>query len=138
MILNIGCDIHGVIDQYPDLFENLCWKWASKGHIIHIITGEPKVTARPATDNLIYQKFFSIVDYHIEQKTPSLRRDEKGHYWVDREEWVSTKGKYAERVGLDLHFDDQIEYAPYFPNHCTFIYVPKTNFEKVFDNLLML
>ena len=136
--MNIGLDIHGVIDQYPDLFERLCYEWASRGHIIHIITGEPKETARPATDDLIFQHFFSIVDHHIEQQTPSLRCDENGHYWVSREEWVSTKGIYAKQVGLDIHFDDQVEYAPYFPKHCTFIYVPKKGFEKVLDLITVL
>ena len=133
--LNIGLDIHGVIDQYPFLFEELCYKWASQGHIIHIITGEPKKTARQATDDLIFQHFFSIVDYHVEQKTPSLRRDKKGHYWVDRDVWLATKGNYARRVGLDIHFDDQVEYFGSFPKTCSLIYVPKKGFEKVLDSL---
>ena len=133
--LNIGLDIHGCIDQYIPLFEELCYKWASQGHIVHIITGEPKETAREATDDLIFQHFFSIVDYHVEQNTPSLRQDDNGHYWVDRDVWVATKGNYAKRVGLDIHFDDQVEYAPYFPEACCFIHVPKTNFERILKTL---
>jgi len=138
MIMNIGLDIHGVIDTYIPLFEELCYKWASQGHTIHIITGEPKETARPATDHLIFHHFFSIVDHHVAENTPSLRRDDKGHYWVDRDVWLATKGNYARKVKLDIHFDDQVEYAPYFPKHCSFIYVPKTGFEKVLDTISML
>lgn len=136
--MNIGLDIHGVIDTYPALFERLCYEWASKGHIIHIITGEPSKTARVATDDLIFHEFFSIVDYHVEQSTPSLRRDEAGHYWVDRDVWLATKGDYARRVDLDIHFDDQVSYAEYFPKSCGFVYVPKTNFEKILDLITVL
>ena len=105
------------------------------GHEVYIITGEPRNTAEPTVHGagVEFDRFFSIVDYHIENNTPSLRQDDKGHYWVDRHEWLATKGKIAEEVGLDIHFDDQIEYFEYFPKSCSLIYVPKIGFEKVLD-----
>ena len=135
--LNIGIDIHGCIDLYIPLFKELSSKWAFYGHTIHIITGEPRKSAeRTVIDaGVHYDHFFSIVDYHVKNNTPSLRRDEKGHYWVDRNVWLATKGDYGRRVGLDIHFDDQIEYFEYFPKTCSLIYVPPTNFEKVLDSL---
>lgn len=138
--LDIGLDIHGVIDTYPYLFRDLSLEWENHGHRIHIITGEPRKTALPTIIEygICYNEFFSIVDYHIEQNTPSLSQDENGHYWVDREVWMATKGNYAERVDLDIHFDDQIEYAPYFPKSCSFIYVPPSNFEKVIDTISVI
>ena len=138
--MKIGLDIHGVIDTYPEMFRDLTLKWKNEGHEVHIITGEPYKTASPTVieNGVCYDEFFSIVDHHVKVSAPSLRQDDKGHYWVDRPVWLATKGDYARRVGLDVHFDDQIEYAEYFPKHCSFIYVPKTNFEKVLDIISML
>ena len=135
--MKIGIDIHGVLDTYTDKFAQLTEAWVKEGYQIHIITGEPEETAkRPLLDaNIRFHYFFSIVDYHILNKTPSLRLDDKGHYWVDRNVWLATKGDYARRQSLDLHFDDQIEYAEYFPKDCTFIYVPTINFDKILDIL---
>jgi len=135
--LNIGIDIHGCIDLYIPLFKELSIKWAYQGHIVHIITGEPKRSAEQTVIDagVHYDHFFSIVDYHVENNTPSLRQDEKGHYWVDRNVWLATKGDYGRRVGLDIHFDNQIEYFGSFPKTCSLIYVPPTNFEKVLDSL---
>jgi hypothetical protein len=135
--MNIGLDIHGVIDKYPEMFAKLSMRWREKGHRVYIITGEPAETARPTVDDagVQYDGFFSIVDYHIQNETPSLRQDDKGHYWVDRQEWLSTKGVIAKEVGLDVHFDDQLEYFEYFPKECTLIYVPKENFDFVLDSL---
>jgi len=135
--LNIGLDIHGVIQTYPDLFSKLSKKLIAEGHEVHIITGEPKKSAEQTVieAGVDYTHFFSIVDYHVENNTPSLRQDDKGHYWVDRNIWFATKGDYARRIGLDLHFDDQREYFEYFPKECCTIYVPKINFDKTLDNV---
>jgi hypothetical protein len=138
--MNIGLDIHGVIDKYPKLFAELSKGWAEAGHYVYIITGEPEGTARPTVDEagVTYDGFYSIVDYHIWMKTPSLRQDDKGHYWVDRHEWLPTKGQIAKEVGIDIHFDDQIEYAEYFPRSCSFIYVPPVNFDLVLDTISII
>lgn len=135
--MKIGFDIHGVIDAYPELFEQLSRKLKAEGHEIYIITGEPKETAEPTVieAGVIYDHFFSIVDYHIQQKTSSLRQDDKGHYWVDRNVWLATKGDIAKQVQLDVHFDDQLEYFEYFPKECCTIYVPPTYFDKILDTI---
>jgi hypothetical protein len=134
--MKIGLDIHGVIDTYPDRFARLSQRWAEYGHQVYIITGEPEKSAHQTVDEagIHYHGFFSIVDYHIKNQTPSLRQDDRGHYWVDRHVWLATKGDIAREVGLDMHFDDQIEYFEYFPKTCSLIYVPPTNFNLVLDN----
>jgi len=139
-VLKVGIDIHGVITNYADLFRDLSCRLDDLGHEIHIITGEPRATAEPEVHEagVVFHKFFSIVDYHIANNTPSLRQDDKGHYWVDRNIWIATKGNYAKDVSLDLHFDDQIEYFEYFPKTCTLIYVPPTNFNFILDDLRMI
>jgi hypothetical protein len=138
--MKIGLDIHGVIDTYPDRFKELSEAWDAQGHEVYIITGEPQESAQPTVDyaGVLYDDFFSIVDYHVKNNTPSLNQDENGHYWVDRNVWLATKGDYARRIGIDIHFDDQLEYAEYFPKECAFIYVPRTGFDKVLDCISLL
>jgi len=141
MGMKIGLDIHGVIDTYPELFAKLSRDWTVAGHEVYIITGEPRETSvQTVVDaGMLYMEnfkdFFSIVDWHIDHKTPSLRQDDQGHYWVDRNEWIGTKGLIATELGLDMHFDDCIEYFEYFPKTCCTIYVPPTNFDLVLDIL---
>ena len=134
----VGIDIHGVITNYSKFFKELSRSLYNAGHEIHIVTGEPEATARPTVDeaDVVFTHFFSIVDYHVKNQTPSLRQDENGKYWVDDEEWNKTKGDYAQRVGLDMHFDDQAEYAEFFPKNCSFIHVPPENFNLMLDNIV--
>ena len=40
---------------------------------------------------------------------------------------------YANHFQNTFHFDDSHEYGEYVPDTCTFILVPKTNFQKMFD-----
>ena len=56
------------------------------------------------------------------------RSDKKG-WWMDREIWLKTKGEIARINDINVHFDDQLEYAKYFPDNCTFIWV-----RNEFDN----
>lgn len=137
--IKIGLDIHGVIDTYPKTFAYFSKAMRKIGNEIYIITGEPEKSARDVVEKagVVFDHFYSIVDYHIEKQTPSLRQDDRGHYWVDRQEWLATKGVIAEEVGLNVHFDDQIEYFEYFPKECTLIYVPKENFDLVVDNMFI-
>jgi len=44
---------------------------------------------------------------------------------MSERDWIMTKGLYAARIGLDVHFEDSLEYAPWFPPSCTFLHVGK-------------
>jgi hypothetical protein len=135
--MKIGLDIHGCIDRYPFLFKKLTEKWAEDGHRIHILTGQEwsKAWRDVKKAGVIFHEYFSIVDNHKKIGT-KMWKDEKGTWWMDDRIWVTSKGNYAEAWGLKLHFDDSPEYAPYFPNDCTFIRVPKYSMEDTLRFLL--
>lgn len=124
--MNIGIDIHGVIDKYPGTFANLSFTWAGLGHDICIITGQEKegVISKLKDFDITYHEIYSIIDYHKDKGSKMWNDDVRGKgWWIDEQKWIKTKGIIAKEIGLKIHFDDQIEYAPYFPEDCTFIWV---------------
>jgi hypothetical protein len=135
--MKIGLDIHGVIDRYPELFKKLSKKWSKAGHKIHIVTGQEWESACPQVHSagINYHEHFSIVDYHKEVDTEMYTRTDKEGWWMDKSLWNSSKGNYAFDVGLDIHFDDSLVYANYFPADCTYIHVSDNNFEEMFEKL---
>lgn len=123
----MGFDIHGVIDAHPFLFRKLSRMIlsADSSNEVHILTGRAKdeCIGKLVTDYKIdFTHFFSIVDYHKEHGTPMEKRE--NGWWMDDVTWNRTKGDYAERHGLNAHFDNEIEYFPYFPKGCKRIHVP--------------
>ena len=121
----IGLDFHGVIDRFPKEFSLLTQRWVSLNHEIHIVTGESWDSVQSKVEDLkiAYTHWFSIVDYHKLIDTP-MRHKQSG-WWMDQKEWDKSKGDYAERVGLNVHFEDTLTYAPWFPASCTFVHIGK-------------
>lgn len=122
----IGLDIHGVIDKHAGLFQHFAMEWKKNGDKIYIITGqswnEVKHTVHEA--GIPYHGHFSIVDHHRNIKT-EMSMDTKGRYWMDKEVWERSKGDYCERMHIDIHFDDSLEYGQYMPSSCTFVHIPR-------------
>lgn len=129
--MKIGLDLHGVIDRFPVELCLATRKWLSHGHEVHIVTGSSwhAVNQQISDYHISFTHAFSIVDYHREILTP-MELKESG-WWMEPNVWDKTKGEYAARVGLDIHFEDSIEYARWFPTSCTFIHVG-SNFKKSF------
>jgi len=128
--MKIGVDIHQTIDIYPKLFAELTQKWLFKGHEIHIITGQPwaKAIQTIYENKISFTHHFSIVDHHLDIKTPMEYRN--GSWWMDEKIWLRSKGDYCSYNLVDIHFDDQVEYARYFPESCEVVIVPPEGFEK--------
>ena len=123
--IRIGLDIHGVIDKYLDIFVPLTHKWIKK-HEIYIITGQEwdKVSYIIYENDIAFTDHFSIVDYHKTIGTKIWDNDMRGlGYWMDKSEWIKSKGMYATSIGLNIHFDDTPEYFDYFPKTCKTILV---------------
>jgi len=127
-IMNIGLDIHGVLDRYPEEFITLVTHWKNQGHKIYIITGQTWEMAEKSFEELphgfaemSFNGHFSILDYHKEKGT-HMWLDTNG-WWLNDEVWNSSKGKYARRMNIDVHFDDMLQYEPAFPISCKFFLV---------------
>ncbi|MBN2144969.1 MAG: hypothetical protein JW774_10130 [Candidatus Aureabacteria bacterium] len=131
--MKIGIDLHGVIDVYPELFSKLSSHWVKLGHEIHIITGKSHEEAYKEilSNQMIFTHFYSIFDYHQSKGTPMEKRN--SGWWMDQTLWDQSKGEYCTRVGIRLHFDNDLHYAKWFPSDCTFIWVRRKGFEKVFE-----
>ena len=126
----IGLDIHGVIDRYRPFFSDLSHLWIREGHEVHIITGQEFESVSHKLDGISYTHFFSIVEYHQEQGTHMWNDDPRGDgWWLEAEIWNRTKGLYADRIGLDIHFDDSRRYSLHFPKTCNYVMV-MDNFDE--------
>jgi len=136
--MKIGLDIHGVIDAYPDLFCRLTKQWHNDGHGIYILTGQErdKTEGYLIEHDIYFDYFFSIVDHHKSIGTHMYSRSDTQGLWMDGKLWSKSKGDYADYVGLDVHFDDQKEYAQYFPETCTFVIVPHIGFSMFMDKIM--
>lgn len=114
--LKFGFDIHGVLDDLPETFVELNQALYDAGHEIHILTGShasDKVFSQLTDLGFRWHKFFSIADYHKENKDTKMWYH-NGTPWIDKTEWDKTKGDYCRREGIHLHFDDTPEYEGYF------------------------
>lgn len=138
--MKIGVDIHGVLDLYTQDIIAFCNRAISKGHEIHILTGTEAKKAKIQVENLglkNYINLFSIVDYNKAIGTKMWNDDPRGKgWWMDRSDWVKSKGTYCKENHIDILFDNEIDYAKYLPDFCTFVYVPPTGFEKILRNFL--
>lgn len=133
--MNISFDIHGVITKYPTIISNIGRVAKNLGHTIWICSGIPEIQAKQLIDNIvIYDKYFSIVDYHRSIGTQMYQK-ENGSWMMNKDYWNPTKGQWAEREQIDIHLDDSKVYGKYFPKSCEYILVDE-NFSKKFAILL--
>ena len=98
---------------------------------IHIITGQEEslVVDELKAIGICYDKFFSVVDFHKAQGS-KMWLGPKGTWFCDSRLWDATKGEYCAREGINIHFDDTLEYGKYFPSTTTFIHVSRFGFEN--------
>lgn len=118
LIKKVGLDLHGVIDSFPEFFSALSKDLVSTGWEVHIITGPTRTKAQKEIDkfNIEFTHFFSIEDFHIENKT-QVSYDEKGNPWLDENLWNKTKADYCHRNNILLHLDDTSRYQKHFLTH---------------------
>lgn len=121
----IGIDIHGVINDSPEIFSPLTKKLKELGYEIHILTG-PRLekpyrtkmgnfdSVREELDNydITYDFLFSVLDYNLENNK-NVWENERG-WWTDEKSWNCTKGKYCSDNNISLHIDDTKAYGEYF------------------------
>lgn len=112
----IGFDIHGVIDQNPELFSKIINKLKGLGYEIHILTGSlinQNLLTELSLYDIAYDKIFSILEYHKDNDT-DMWEDSKGNLWLDEDTWNETKGNYCNKNNIKLHIDDTKIYGNNF------------------------
>lgn len=115
MSKNIGFDIHGVIDENPELFSTMINDFRELGYKIHILTGSlitKKLTDQLDSYKINYDSLFSILEYH-KNLGSEMWKDKRG-WWIDDDLWNETKANYAKKKKLDFHLDDTRIYGKYF------------------------
>jgi hypothetical protein len=123
MVLNVGLDIHGAIDRNPELFRLITHELRAHGVIIHILTGHyfSEVREKLKKWGIEWDHEYSILDYHKGMGTEIVHGVDGE--WISEELWNRGKGEYAKRVGLDVHFDNDLVYGEFFPDGCHFIHI---------------
>lgn len=113
--MKIGIDIHGVADKYRRFFVELSRLFVEAGHEVHIVTGrrQKEMESEVKEIGLKWTHFFSICDYH-EARGTEISYGPRNNPWMDEKLWRETKAAYAERVGLDMMFDDSDNFWRYF------------------------
>lgn len=135
--LKFGFDIHGVLNANPIIMTIakaliLYGKMGDKGVEIHIISGSP-LTAEMRTNleglwtehpHQWWDEYFSIqtfLDDNYEQDSEGSIEQRKCY---PDEVWDSVKAEYCKDRGIDIHFDDSIQYLGNFETNC-FLYMNK-------------
>ncbi len=133
--MKIGIDIHGVINLYPKLFAKLAKAWLQRGHEVHILTGMDWASAKKELEvfSVPYSHYYSIVDYHRKIGTPMKKK--KSGWWMAGGLWDKSKGDYCAKHRIQIHFDNDLQYAKWFPETCSFVCVKNKGFNKVLEVL---
>lgn len=119
--MKLGIDLHGVINDLPEVFRFVTESIIKNGGEIHIITGSvTEVAYKELTElgykegvnythvvglpNLLKQSGCEVIGKH-----PTLNNDTFSEL-----DWNRAKAIYCKRKGIDLHLDDTLEYGDYF------------------------
>jgi len=123
--LNIGIDLHGVIDSNIDMFSTIMRNMLSKYHNVYIITGSEvteELVDYIVESNIPYNRIFSITTFHKQLGTPiKYKNGDLNHPIIDDEIWNRTKSVICDIAGINIHIDDSEIYGKYFNGTCEYI-----------------
>ena len=55
-----------------------------------------------------------------------------------RRTWDRSKGDYCHETGVQIHFDNDLQYAKWFPEICTFIWVQEHGFQSYINTFQLM
>lgn len=119
--MKISFDLHGVLNDLPDVFKYITESLIKNGAEVHIITGSTTERALKELKELGYKNgvhFTHVVGL------PNILKDSGcqvvgfnstyNNFEYSTLDWNRAKGIYCKRKDINLHFDDTIEYGDYF------------------------
>lgn len=127
-IINIGFDLHGVLDNYANDMIPLLKQLTNNRHVIHILSGPPKRQVEQELSKLgyipeiHYHYLFSIVDY-LKSENVKMWKDTNDTWWTYNETWWKSKGNYCKTVHCEYLFDNSLQYKKYMPSMTNFVYI---------------
>ena len=130
-MIKLGLDVHGVIDDDPDLFADLSRMMFEQGHQVFIVTGREKhkeLVDEMVNYHIIYTDILSITSYQKTLGTPvSYLDDRKSQPMMDPKLWNPTKAMLCATAGIHIMVDDSLIYEKYFSDIKTqyIVYTPE-------------
>lgn len=119
--MKVSFDLHGVIDDMPDVMKFIMSAIIDKGGEVHIITGSTTERARQELKSLgfvlntHYTHLIGLPDFLHSRDKQIIRINQKfGNPEFSDLDWNSAKAQYCSENKINLHFDDTLEYGKYF------------------------
>lgn len=119
----LSLDLHGVINDLPEVFKSITKSLINDGWEVHIITGS---ITQKAYSELIqlglmqgvhFTHVVGLPDYCLMKGVLVTGINEKhGNVEFPSNEWFKMKALYCSENKIDLHMDDQLEYGNSFVN----------------------
>lgn len=130
-MVNLGLDVHGVIDTDPEFFSDLSKLLYDNESYVVIVTGRERcenLIKELDEYKIIYTTILSITTYQKCLGTPISYLDgRKSQPVMDPEIWNPTKAALCASYGIDIMIDDSPIYERYFQDIRTqyIIYTPE-------------
>jgi len=122
--MHIAFDMHGVLTEYPNIFQPIMALLKDNGIDISIMSGPPRPDVVRKLEKYGYKRgihfdhVISIVDY-LHYKNAVMKLDEKGTWWTDDETWWKSKGELCKEFKVGILIDNSPEYAPFIDSQET-------------------
>lgn len=120
-MVKISLDLHGVINDLPEVFQFITSSIIKNGGEVHIITGSTRLKAIKELKDLgfnpkeHYSYVVGLPNFLEEKGKKVIRYNEKfGNPEFSDLDWDSAKAQYCAENGISLHIDDTLDYGKYF------------------------
>jgi hypothetical protein len=126
--MNLGFDLHGVIDKKPEEFKHTADLFISMGCKIFIISGSSidkatkELSSLGIKPNIHYHKILSVTDSLLKGGLKG-RQDDNGNWWFEEISWWQEKGNLCLDYNIDIMFDDSEKYELHMPSSTKFVLV---------------
>jgi len=118
MTLRLGLDVHGVIDDDPELFSGISSLMHQRGCKVYIVTGREisdELKVELAKSRIVYDKILSITTYRKVRGLPIFYvGGDKSQPMMEPYFWDRTKAKLCAEANIDLMIDDSLVYGEFF------------------------
>lgn len=126
--MKIAFDFHGVLQTYPDRLKSIL-RPLRIDHTLIVLSGPPlsqiykELTQSGYHRGYHYDYALSVVDW-LKDKGVQMELNEHGSWYCDDEKWWSAKAEICKEHGIDILFDDKLEYKKYIEdNNPLFIHI---------------